>query len=124
MRGIWPYIGQLMREGSSASLQSAAAEFPDEVWPSIYTSRNSAQLGKYYYIQPKAGSSELELIDDTPRMAGSFGKSPRARGHDVPSWTLRKPRSGRPSTGCNWPIGERTPLAAKRLLILLTWSIA
>lgn len=48
-------------------LASPAEEFPDEVWPAIYTSRSAAQLGKYYYIQPNPGTNELKLVDDDPR---------------------------------------------------------
>ncbi len=97
--GHLPHLARLMNQGSTASLQSAAAEFPDEVWPSIYTSRNSAQLGKYYYIQPKAGSSELELIDDAPRHGRQFWEIASAAGSrcavvDAPKTGLGPPLNG------------------------------
>ena len=97
--GRLPHLARLMEEGSTASLQSAAAEFPDEVWPSIYTSRNSAQLGKYYYIQPKAGSSELELIDDAPKHGRQFWEIASSAGArcavvDAPKTGLGPPLNG------------------------------
>jgi len=62
-----PNLKRLLSEGKSTNLHSPAAEFPDEVWPSIYSSINSAELGKYYYIQPAHDSYDLELVDDTPK---------------------------------------------------------
>ena len=97
--GHLPHLARLMEEGSTAALQSAAAEFPDEVWPSIYTSRNSAQLGKYYYIQPRAGSSDLELIDDVPRHGRQFWEVASSAGSrcavvDAPKTGLGPPING------------------------------
>ncbi len=60
-------LQRLLSEGKSTDLHSPAAEFPDEVWPSIYASNNSAELGKYYYIQPAQNSYDLELVDDAPK---------------------------------------------------------
>ena len=63
--GRLPTLAGLMRSGAWTRLRSPAEEFPDEVWPSLYASQNSAQFGKYYYIQPRRGSESLELLDDT-----------------------------------------------------------
>ncbi len=63
--GSMPNLARLMGSGAWTRLRSPAEEFPDEVWPSIYASQNSARFGKYYYIQPRPGSESLELLDDT-----------------------------------------------------------
>ena len=63
--GRLPALAGLMQTGVWTRLRSPAEEFPDEVWPSIYSSQNSAQFGKYFYIQPRRGSERLELLDDT-----------------------------------------------------------
>ncbi|MEZ5363257.1 MAG: alkaline phosphatase family protein [Bryobacterales bacterium] len=63
--GRLPALARLMQEGRWSRLRSPAEEFPDEVWPSLYSSQNSAQFGKYFYIQPRPGSESLELLDDT-----------------------------------------------------------
>jgi predicted AlkP superfamily phosphohydrolase/phosphomutase len=63
--GRLPNLAALMQSGDWTRLRSPAEEFPDEVWPSVYSSQNSAQFGKYYYIQPRPGSGSLELLDDT-----------------------------------------------------------
>ena len=63
--GKLPNLAGLMRPGAWTRLRSPAEEFPDEVWPAIYSSQNSAQFGKYFYIQPRPGSETLELLDDT-----------------------------------------------------------
>ncbi len=66
-QGRLPNLAKLMASGASTDLRSAAEEFPDEVWPSVYASANSAAFGKYYYIQPKRNSEGLELVDDSPK---------------------------------------------------------
>ena len=63
--GRLPNLARLMDSGDWTRLRSPAEEFPDEVWPSVYSSQNSAQFGKYYYIQPRPGSESLELLDDS-----------------------------------------------------------
>ena len=63
--GRLPNIAGLMESGFWTRLRSPAEEFPDEVWPSVYASQNSAQFGKYFYIQPRPGSERLQLLDDT-----------------------------------------------------------
>lgn len=63
--GRLPNLARLMESGDWTRLLSCAEEFPDEVWPSLYSSQNSAQFGKYYYIQPRPGSQGLELLDDS-----------------------------------------------------------
>lgn len=65
--GKLPALQSIIDAGATADLTSAAIEFPDEVWPSVYTSVNAAKLGKYFYIQPKAKSEELEMVDDRPK---------------------------------------------------------
>ncbi len=65
--GRLPRLAALIGAGATSDLRSAAEEFPDEVWPSVYTSANSAAFGKYYYIQPKLNSQNLELVEDTAR---------------------------------------------------------
>ncbi len=73
-QGKLPNISSVAEMGSSTLLRSPAREFPDEVWPAIYASANSGELGKYFYIQPKRNSENLELVNDTP--------------HGTPFWLL------------------------------------
>ena len=65
--GRLPHLARLIESGHAANLRSCAAEFPDEVWPSTYSSVNAAVLGKYYYIQPRQGSNGLEMVGDEPK---------------------------------------------------------
>ncbi|MDA1315577.1 MAG: alkaline phosphatase family protein [Acidobacteria bacterium] len=97
--GHLPNLSRLISEGAMTHMQSAAAEFPDEVWPSIYTSTNSARIGKYYYIQPKLGTNELQLIDDIPRHGKQFWLTASEAGRkcavvDVPKIGLGPPVKG------------------------------
>jgi len=97
--GHLPYLRRLAEGGGLTRLCSSAAEFPDEVWPSIYTSSNSAQFGKYYYIQPKHGSMSLELVDDVPCHAEQFWRTASEAGRycavvDVPKTDLGPPVNG------------------------------
>ena len=97
--GHLPNLSRLISEGAMTHMRSAAAEFPDEVWPSIYNSTNSAQIGKYYYIQPKLGTNELELIDDIPRHGRQFWLAASDAGRncavvDVPKIGLGPPVHG------------------------------
>ena len=97
--GHLPNLSRLVREGALTHMRSAAAEFPDEVWPSIYTSTNSAQIGKYFYIQPRLGTNELELIDDVPRHGKQFWLAASEAGRkcavvDVPKIGLGPPVNG------------------------------
>ena len=91
-------LGRLMEAGTTVHLKSPAEQFPDEVWPAIYTSSNSAQLGKYYYIQPQAGSTNLEVVEDRAVgtefwiAASSHGK--RCAVVDVPKTGLGPPLDG------------------------------
>ena len=62
--GYLPNLRKLMQTGQVTNMGSVAPEFPDEVWPSIYTSQNAAQTGKYYYIQIKPGTLEFQMLDD------------------------------------------------------------
>jgi len=64
--GRLPHLGRLLSTAGWSRMGSPAEQFPDEVWPTIYTSTNTAQHGKYFYIQPRRGSENLELVDDTP----------------------------------------------------------
>ena len=103
--GHLPNLRRLMTDGAMTHMRSAAAEFPDEVWPSIYTSTNSAQIGKYYYIQPKLGTNELELMDDVPRHGKQFWLAASEAGRkcavvDVPKIGLGPPVNGIQLT--NW----------------------
>lgn len=70
--GHLPHLQRLMDQGAMTPLRSSAAEFPDEVWPSIYTSNNSAQIGKYYYIQPDQTGKGLQLVDDHLKRGKTF----------------------------------------------------
>ena len=97
--GHLPNLGRLMEAGEMTPLASAAAEFPDEVWPSIYTSANSAEIGKYFYIQPEVGTTTLKLIDDVPRHGRQFWLAASEAGRrcaiiDVPKIGLGPPVNG------------------------------
>ncbi len=96
--GHMPNLHRLMTTALTAPLESAAAEFPDEVWPSIYCSSNAAVLGKYYYIQPKAGSGQLDLLEDEPRGEPFWDVLSRAGRRsaivDVPKAALGAPVNG------------------------------
>jgi predicted AlkP superfamily phosphohydrolase/phosphomutase len=96
--GHMPALQHLMSEGRTATLESAAAEFPDEVWPSIYCSSNAAAIGKYYYIQPQPGSGRLELLDDELRGESFWELLSRAGRRsaivDVPKAALGAPING------------------------------
>lgn len=115
--GRLPNIARLIGDDSSSDLISPAAEFPDEVWPSIFTSSSAAQLGKYYYIQPRRGGYELEMIDDKPRgrqfwaIASEAGRrvlvvdvpktglGPRVNGSQLVAWGAHATRCEKQS----WP---------------------
>ncbi len=96
--GHLPNLERLMAAGTTTPLKSPAEQFPDEVWPAIYTSSNSAQLGKYYYIQPRPGSMNLELVEDRAVgeefwiAASNHGK--RCAVVDVPKTGLGPPIDG------------------------------
>ena len=96
--GHMPNLHRLMTTAPTAPLESAAAEFPDEVWPSIYCSSNAAVLGKYDYIQPKAGSGHLELLEDESRGEPFWDVLSRAGRRsaivDVPKAALGAPVNG------------------------------
>jgi predicted AlkP superfamily phosphohydrolase/phosphomutase len=62
--GHLPTLGRFLREGSATQLHSPAYEFPDLVWPTIYTSLGPARLGRYYYIQLKPEEWSLQLLED------------------------------------------------------------
>ena len=91
-------LGRLMEAGTTVHLRSPAEQFPDEVWPAIYTSTNSAELGKYYYIQPQPGSTNLEVVEDRAVgaefwiTASNHGK--RCAVVDVPKTGLGPPIDG------------------------------
>lgn len=94
-----PFLRQLTEGSEFTRLSSSATEFPDTIWPSIYTSSNPAKIGKYYYIQPKRGSMSLELVDDVPchleqfwRIASEAGRSCAIV--DVPKTDLGPPVNG------------------------------
>jgi predicted AlkP superfamily phosphohydrolase/phosphomutase len=94
--GHLPNLGRLIETGEMTPLASAAAEFPDEVWPSIYTSANSAEIGKYFYIQPEVGTTTLKLMDDVPRhalrhgvLSAGFGRPGRGQAWALPAAQLR-----------------------------------
>ena len=97
--GHLPNLRRLAESGALTRLRSSAAEFPDEVWPSVYTSSNSAEFGKYYYIQPKHGSMSLELVDDAPGRVEQFWRTASEAGRccaivDVPKTDLGQPLNG------------------------------
>src|ERR1700687_5286746 len=62
--GYLPNLQRLIATGWSTDLTSPALQFPDAVWPTLYTSRGPATLGQYYFIRPKPGTARLELLDD------------------------------------------------------------
>ena len=77
--GYLPNLRKLMQTGQVTNMGSVAPEFPDEVWPSIYTSQNAAQTGKYYYIQIKPGTLEFQMLDDKP-LGTQFWVTPTGSG--------------------------------------------
>jgi predicted AlkP superfamily phosphohydrolase/phosphomutase len=97
--GHLPNLRRLAERGGLTRLSSPAAEFPDAVWPSLYTSLNAAKLGKYYYIQPKHGAMSLGLVDQAPSHGEQFWRTASEAGRrcavvDAPETDLGPPVNG------------------------------
>jgi len=96
--GYLPYLQSLMGEGTLAKLCSPAYEFPDLVWPTIYTSLGPARLGRYYYIQLQPEEWSLKLLEDklhgTPFWVQASRQGKRCIVLDAPKTTLSEPFDG------------------------------
>lgn len=97
--GRLPCLRRLASEGGLTRLASPSAEFPDAVWPTVYTSANPARIGKYYYIQPKPGSMSLELMDEVPRHVEQFWQTLSKAGRSCTVVDLPKTALGPPVKG-------------------------
>jgi predicted AlkP superfamily phosphohydrolase/phosphomutase len=62
--GYLPHLRTFLDDGGMTDLHSPAYEFPDLVWPTIYTSLGPARLGRYYYIQLQPEDWSLQLLED------------------------------------------------------------
>lgn len=96
--GFLPCLQKLVLEGALATLQSPAYEFPDLVWPTIYTSLGPARLGRYYYIQLQPQEWSLKLLEDelhgTPFWVHASRQGKRCIVLDAPKTTLSEPFEG------------------------------
>jgi predicted AlkP superfamily phosphohydrolase/phosphomutase len=79
-------------------LRSPGYEFPDLVWPTIYTSMGPARLGRYYYIQLRPEQWSLELLEDelrgTPFWVEASRHGKRCIVLDAPKTALGPPFDG------------------------------
>jgi predicted AlkP superfamily phosphohydrolase/phosphomutase len=96
--GFLPHLQSLLGEGALAKLHSPAYEFPDLVWPTIYTSLGPARLGRYYYIQLQPEEWSLKLLEDklhgTPFWVHASRQGKRCIVLDAPKTTLSEPFDG------------------------------
>ncbi len=96
--GYLPNLQRLMGDGAFATLYSPAYEFPDLVWPTIYTSLGPARLGRYYYIQLQPDEWSLKLLEDelygTPFWVHASQQRKRCLVLDAPKTTLSEPFDG------------------------------
>ncbi len=90
--GCLPSLRALLEQGVMADLGSPAKEFPDLVWPTIYSGLGPARIGRYYYIQLQPEDWSLRLLEDELRptpfwvQASQYGK--RSIIVDVPKIAL------------------------------------
>lgn len=96
--GHLPTLRGFLRDGASADLCSPGYEFPDLVWPTIYTSLGPARLGRYYYIQLQPEQWSLELLEDelhgTPFWVEASQHGKRCVVLDAPKTALGPPFDG------------------------------
>jgi predicted AlkP superfamily phosphohydrolase/phosphomutase len=96
--GYLPCLERFLSDGGAAELHSPAYEFPDLVWPTIYTSVGPARLGRYYYIQLRPDEWSLDLLEDelhgTPFWVEAARHGKRCIVLDAPKTALGPPFDG------------------------------
>lgn len=97
--GDLPNIRRLADAGAAAELSTPALQFPDLTFLSAYTSRNPANLGRYFFIQPRTSGPGLRILDERLTCGEPFWLTAARHGRrctvvDTPNLAVYPPDGG------------------------------
>ena len=84
--GKLPTFQRLLDEGASGELSTTAAEFPDTIWASIFTSANPGHFEKYFYVQYDPATMGLRYASDGEITRVPFWTVELANSFQVTNW--------------------------------------